>query len=107
MNLLTRIAQRAKDIRGAIDAGMTTAEYAVGTVVPRCLVLDGDGVRQLHDLAKNPKVACLRTLAVQDHHARACDNRSNRLLDGRRGCVQLYRSNRSLVRVQWTAGTRT
>ena len=32
MNLLTRISQRAKDIRGAIDAGMTTAEYAVGTV---------------------------------------------------------------------------
>lgn len=32
MNLFKRIAQRAKGIRSAIDAGMTTAEYAVGTV---------------------------------------------------------------------------
>jgi hypothetical protein len=32
MNLLTRIAQRAKKIRHALDTGMTTAEYAVGTV---------------------------------------------------------------------------
>jgi hypothetical protein len=28
----TRIAQRAKTIRTVVDAGMTTAEYAVGTV---------------------------------------------------------------------------
>jgi hypothetical protein len=32
MNLFTRIAQRAKAIRNALDVGMTTAEYAVGTV---------------------------------------------------------------------------
>ncbi len=32
MNLLKRIAQRATAVRSAIDAGMTTAEYAVGTV---------------------------------------------------------------------------
>jgi hypothetical protein len=32
MNLFTRIAQRAKAIRTALDLGMTTAEYAVGTV---------------------------------------------------------------------------
>jgi hypothetical protein len=32
MSLLKRIARRAKVVRGAIDAGMTTAEYAVGTV---------------------------------------------------------------------------
>lgn len=32
MSLLKRIARRAKAVRGAIDAGMTTAEYAVGTV---------------------------------------------------------------------------
>jgi RsiW-degrading membrane proteinase PrsW (M82 family) len=33
MNLLRRIAQRAKGIRvAAHDFGMTTAEYAVGTV---------------------------------------------------------------------------
>ncbi|HEY3712901.1 MAG TPA: DUF4244 domain-containing protein [Jatrophihabitantaceae bacterium] len=32
MSLFKRIAQRAKAIRRTIDAGMTTAEYAVGTV---------------------------------------------------------------------------
>jgi hypothetical protein len=32
MNIFKRIAQRAKTIRTAVDAGMTTAEYAVGTV---------------------------------------------------------------------------
>jgi len=32
MSLVKRIAQRAKAIRRTIDAGMTTAEYAVGTV---------------------------------------------------------------------------
>jgi hypothetical protein len=32
MSLFRRIAQRAKVVRSAIDAGMTTAEYAVGTV---------------------------------------------------------------------------
>ncbi|WP_407935607.1 DUF4244 domain-containing protein [Jatrophihabitans cynanchi] len=34
MELLTRIAQRAKAIRQSVEAGMTTAEYAVGTVAP-------------------------------------------------------------------------
>jgi len=32
MSLFRRIAQRAKALRGALDQGMTTAEYAVGTV---------------------------------------------------------------------------
>ncbi|MGI8879421.1 MAG: DUF4244 domain-containing protein [Jatrophihabitans sp.] len=32
MTLLQRIALRAKGFRAAVDAGMTTAEYAVGTV---------------------------------------------------------------------------
>lgn len=32
MKLIRRIAQRAQKIRSAIDRGMTTAEYAVGTV---------------------------------------------------------------------------
>ncbi|HZZ96450.1 MAG TPA: DUF4244 domain-containing protein [Jatrophihabitantaceae bacterium] len=32
MKLFKRITQRAKDIRAAIDRGMSTAEYAVGTV---------------------------------------------------------------------------
>jgi hypothetical protein len=32
MNLFKRIALRAKAIRTSVDAGMTTAEYAVGTV---------------------------------------------------------------------------
>jgi hypothetical protein len=32
MSLFRRITQRAKVVRAAIDAGMTTAEYAVGTV---------------------------------------------------------------------------
>jgi hypothetical protein len=32
MNLFKRIAQRAKVIRTDLELGMTTAEYAVGTV---------------------------------------------------------------------------
>ncbi len=32
MDLFKRIAQRARDIRAALDHGMSTAEYAVGTV---------------------------------------------------------------------------
>jgi Protein of unknown function (DUF4244) len=32
MSLVKRIAQRAKGIRNTLDRGMTTAEYAVGTV---------------------------------------------------------------------------
>jgi hypothetical protein len=32
MKFFKRITQRAKDIRAAIDRGMSTAEYAVGTV---------------------------------------------------------------------------
>jgi Protein of unknown function (DUF4244) len=32
MSLIKGIAQRAKIIRTALDRGMTTAEYAVGTV---------------------------------------------------------------------------
>jgi hypothetical protein len=32
MNLFKRISQRAKQVRAGVDAGMTTAEYAVGTV---------------------------------------------------------------------------
>jgi Protein of unknown function (DUF4244) len=32
MSLFNRITRRAKAIRAAADAGMTTAEYAVGTV---------------------------------------------------------------------------
>jgi hypothetical protein len=45
MKLLHRITRRAKGIRTAVDAGMTTAEYAVGTIAavafaavlsPRC-----------------------------------------------------------------------
>jgi hypothetical protein len=32
MNLFKRIALRAREIRSARDRGMTTAEYAVGTV---------------------------------------------------------------------------
>jgi uncharacterized protein DUF4244 len=32
MSLFKRIVQRVKVVRHAIDAGMTTAEYAVGTV---------------------------------------------------------------------------
>jgi hypothetical protein len=32
MKLLHRITRRAKGIRTAVDAGMTTAEYAVGTI---------------------------------------------------------------------------
>jgi hypothetical protein len=34
MTFLKRIAQRAKAIRIRADLGMTTAEYAVGTIAP-------------------------------------------------------------------------
>ena len=32
MKLFIRIAQRAQAIRRSVEAGMTTAEYAVGTI---------------------------------------------------------------------------
>jgi uncharacterized protein DUF4244 len=32
MKLFMRIARRAKAIRRSVEAGMTTAEYAVGTI---------------------------------------------------------------------------
>ena len=32
MNLFKRIAQRARQLKSAVDRGMSTAEYAVGTV---------------------------------------------------------------------------
>jgi len=32
MRLFTRFVQRAQGFRAAVDRGMTTAEYAVGTV---------------------------------------------------------------------------
>ncbi len=32
MNFVSRIARRARNLRASIDAGMTTAEYAVGTI---------------------------------------------------------------------------
>ena len=32
MSLIKRITERAKAIRSTLDRGMTTAEYAVGTV---------------------------------------------------------------------------
>lgn len=32
MKLIKRIAQRAQQIRAGVDRGMSTAEYAVGTI---------------------------------------------------------------------------
>ncbi|MGI8762267.1 MAG: DUF4244 domain-containing protein [Jatrophihabitantaceae bacterium] len=59
MKLFTRIAQRAKGMRTAIDAGMTTAEYAVGTVAAVAFAV------VLYKVVRSPAVSSALSSIVQ------------------------------------------
>jgi uncharacterized protein DUF4244 len=59
MNLFKRVAQRARGIRAALDAGMTTAEYAVGTVAAVAFAV------VLYKVVRSPAVASALTSIVQ------------------------------------------
>jgi uncharacterized protein DUF4244 len=59
MNLFKRVAQRARGIRAAVDAGMTTAEYAVGTVAAVAFAV------VLYKVVRSPAVASALTSIVQ------------------------------------------
>jgi hypothetical protein len=64
MKLLIRIAQRVKDIRGALDAGMTTAEYAVGTVAAVAFAV------VLYKIVRSPAVSsALSSIVTSALHA--------------------------------------
>ena len=60
MNLFRRIAQRAKAIRAmANDVGMTTAEYAVGTVAAVAFAV------VLYKVVRSPEVSSALSSIVQ------------------------------------------
>jgi hypothetical protein len=59
MNLFKRVAQQARGIRAAVDAGMTTAEYAVGTVAAVAFAV------VLYKVVRSPAVASALTSIVQ------------------------------------------
>jgi hypothetical protein len=59
MNLLKRMAQRAKALRIAVDRGMTTAEYAVGTVAAVGFAV------VLYKVVRSPAVSAQLTSIVQ------------------------------------------
>jgi hypothetical protein len=58
MKLLQRMAQRAKKIRAAVDAGMSTAEYAVGTVAAVAFAV------VLYKVVRSPAVSSALTSIV-------------------------------------------
>jgi len=58
MKLLQRIALRAKEIRAAVDAGMSTAEYAVGTVAAVAFAV------VLYKVVRSPAVSSALTSIV-------------------------------------------
>jgi Protein of unknown function (DUF4244) len=60
MNLLKRVAQRARGIKPtANDRGMTTAEYAVGTVAAVAFAV------VLYKVVRSPAVSALLSSIVQ------------------------------------------
>jgi hypothetical protein len=59
MSLLTRITQRVKAIRAAIDRGMSTAEYAVGTVAAVAFAV------VLYKIVRSPEVSSALSSIVQ------------------------------------------
>jgi hypothetical protein len=59
MNLFKRIAERVQGLRAAVDAGMTTAEYAVGTVAAVAFAV------VLYKVVRSPAVASALTSIVQ------------------------------------------
>jgi hypothetical protein len=59
MNLFKRIAERVQGLRASVDAGMTTAEYAVGTVAAVAFAV------VLYKVVRSPAVASALTSIVQ------------------------------------------
>lgn len=59
MNLFKRIVQRAKGIRSNIELGMTTAEYAVGTVAAVAFAV------VLYKVVRSPAVSSALSSMVQ------------------------------------------
>jgi hypothetical protein len=59
MNLLHRIVRRIKAIRGAVDRGMSTAEYAVGTVAAVAFAV------VLYKIVRSPEVSSALSSIVQ------------------------------------------
>jgi uncharacterized protein DUF4244 len=59
MNLFKRIAQRAKGVRASVDTGMTTAEYAVGTVAAVAFAV------VLYKVVRSPAVSSALSSIVQ------------------------------------------
>jgi uncharacterized protein DUF4244 len=59
MKLLKRMAQRARGVRASVDAGMTTAEYAVGTVAAVAFAV------VLYKVVRSPAVSAALSAIVQ------------------------------------------
>lgn len=59
MKLIKRIAQQVKGIRAAVDSGMTTAEYAVGTVAAVAFAV------VLYKVVRSPAVSSALSSIVQ------------------------------------------
>lgn len=59
MNLFKRIVHRAQGIRASIDRGMTTAEYAVGTVAAVAFAV------VLYKVVRSPAVSAALSSIVQ------------------------------------------
>ncbi|MEO6885249.1 MAG: DUF4244 domain-containing protein [Jatrophihabitantaceae bacterium] len=64
MNLFKRFAQRAKAIRTNIELGMTTAEYAVGTIAAVAFAV------VLYKIVRSPAVSsALSSIVTSALHA--------------------------------------
>jgi hypothetical protein len=59
MNLLHRIARRVKAMRSAVERGMSTAEYAVGTVAAVAFAV------VLYKIVRSPEVSSALSSIVQ------------------------------------------
>ncbi len=59
MNLFKRIVQQAKRVRASVEAGMTTAEYAVGTVAAVAFAV------VLYKVVQSPAVSSALSSIVQ------------------------------------------
>jgi Protein of unknown function (DUF4244) len=58
MNLFKRVVRRAKAVRRAVDRGMSTAEYAVGTVAAVAFAV------VLYKVVRSPAVSSALTSIV-------------------------------------------
>jgi hypothetical protein len=59
MNLLHRIARRVNAVRSAVERGMSTAEYAVGTVAAVAFAV------VLYKIVRSPEVSSALSSIVQ------------------------------------------